>query len=249
MPQEDNPTFDQIWSTLSVINVNNYTEEKYSLTFLSWGFCWAILMKHFPQAQYKFDENEIHPDGSVTVYCTVTIGECSRSMHLPVMDNRMNAITSSSSGPPSSRDISDAKQRCLVKAIAMHGLGAYLYCGEKNPEGEVSEPQEDAEPETVPDTTQVENVAPPAPDTPSPVEEEVAGDDEDWLPEDQKAADHWVSVTLDFIKQHCDEESLKSLWEANKQTVIYIQDKYPDAYLKLQTGFKQQYAELSKEKT
>ena len=244
MPQANNPTFEKIWSTLSVINVNNYTEEKYGLTFLSWGFCWALLMKHFPQAQYKFDENEIHQAGSVTVYCTVAIGECSRSMHLPVMNHKMAAIQN-----PTARDISDTKMRCLVKAISMLGLGAYLYCGEKNPEGEVSEPQQDAEPDPVPDTTQVENVAPPAPDTPSPVEGEAVGDDEDWLPKDQKTADHWVKVTLDFIKQHCDEESLKSLWEANKQTVIYIQDKYPDAYTKLQTGFKQQYAELSKEKT
>ena len=113
----------------------------------------------------------------------------------------------------------------------------------------MSEPQQDAEPEAVPYATPVENVAPPAPDTPPPDEGEAADDDDDWLPENQKAADHWVSATLDFIKQHCDEESLKSLWEANKQTVIYIQDKYPDAYTKLQTGFKQQYAELSKEKT
>ena len=74
MPQTDSPSFKDVWSTLSVINVNDYTEEKFGLTFLSWGYCWAILMKHFPQAQYAFDENEIHPDGSVTVYCTVNIG-------------------------------------------------------------------------------------------------------------------------------------------------------------------------------
>ena len=249
MPQADNPTFEQIWSTLSVINVNNYTEEKFGLTFLSWGFCWAILMKHFPQAQYAFDENEIHPDGSVTVCCTVTIGECSRTMHLPVMDHKMNAISLASKAPPSSRDISDTKMRCLVKAISMHGLGAYLYCGEKAPADEGDGRQQPTEAEAVPDAVPAQAVGSPASETPSPDEGEAADDDDDWLPEDQKAADHWVSVTLDFIKQHCDEESLKSLWEANKQTVIYIQDKYPDAYAKLQTGFKQQYAELSKEKT
>jgi hypothetical protein len=243
MPQADNPTFEKIWSTLSVINVNNYTEEKYGLTFLSWGFCWALLMKHFPQAQYKFDDNEIHPDGSVTVYCTVSIGECSRSMHLPVMNHKMAAIQN-----PTARDISDAKQRCLVKAISMHGLGCYLYCGEKTPESEVSEPQQDAEPEKVPYAAPVENVAPPAPDKPSPVEGEAVGDDEDWLPKDQEAADYWVKVTLNFIKEHCDEDSLKGLWEVNKQIVIYIQDKYPDTYLKLQAGFKEKYAELSKSK-
>ena len=50
-------------------------------------------------------------------------------MWLPVMDNRNKSIAN-----PSSRDISDARMRCLVKAIAMHGLGAYIYAGEDLPQ-------------------------------------------------------------------------------------------------------------------
>jgi len=49
-------------------------------------------------------------------------------MWLPVMDNRNKAIVL-----PTARDISDARMRCLVKAIAMHGLGIYLYAGEDLP--------------------------------------------------------------------------------------------------------------------
>ena len=49
-------------------------------------------------------------------------------MWLPVMDNRNKAVPN-----PTSRDISDARMRCLVKAIAMHGLGAYIYAGEDLP--------------------------------------------------------------------------------------------------------------------
>jgi len=50
-------------------------------------------------------------------------------MWLPVMDNRNKAVPN-----PTSRDISDARMRCLVKAIAMHGLGAYIYAGEDLPQ-------------------------------------------------------------------------------------------------------------------
>ena len=114
-------THKEIWNTLSKINVNQYTEDKYGLTFLPWVYSWHLLQEHFPEAQYDFDPNEIHADGSVTVHCTVSIGSCARSMHLPVMDNKMKSQIQ-----PSSRDISDAKQRCLVKCIGMHGLGIYL---------------------------------------------------------------------------------------------------------------------------
>jgi len=52
-------------------------------------------------------------------------------MWLPVMDNRNNSIQN-----PTSRAISDQKMRCLVKAIAMHGLGHYIYAGEDLPKAE-----------------------------------------------------------------------------------------------------------------
>jgi len=45
------------------------------------------------------------------------------------MDNRNNAVMQ-----PNSRAISDTKMRCLVKAIAMFGLGSYIYAGEDLPQ-------------------------------------------------------------------------------------------------------------------
>jgi hypothetical protein len=117
------------WETLSQINVNDYTEKKGDLTFLPWAWAWKILMEHYPDAVYQFEPNEYHPDNSVTVYCTLTVEGITRPMWLPVMDNRNNAISK-----PTSRQISDTKMRCLVKAIAMFGLGSYIYAGEDLPE-------------------------------------------------------------------------------------------------------------------
>lgn len=117
------------WNTLSKINVNDYTEKKGNLTYLSWAWAWQKLMENYPEATYHFGDNEYHPDGSVTVHCTLTVDGITRPMWLPVMDNRNNAISQ-----PNSRQISDTKMRCLVKAISMFGLGSYIYAGEDLPQ-------------------------------------------------------------------------------------------------------------------
>ena len=118
-------TYKNIWETLSSVDCNKHTDKKGGLTYLSWAWAWGILMDHFPDATFEFGENENHADGSMTVHCTVTIGECKRSMWLPVMDYKNAAIKSANS-----RDISDNKMRCLTKALALFGLGHYIYAGE-----------------------------------------------------------------------------------------------------------------------
>ena len=41
-----NPTAKQIWDKLSKINVNELTEEKGGLTYLSWGHAWSFMMEN-----------------------------------------------------------------------------------------------------------------------------------------------------------------------------------------------------------
>jgi hypothetical protein len=64
------------------------------------------------------------------VHTSVTINGLRRDCLLPVMDNRNNAVKN-----PDARKVSDAIMRCMTKAIAMHGLGLYIYAGEDLPEG------------------------------------------------------------------------------------------------------------------
>lgn len=128
------------WETLSKINVNNHTEKRGNLTYLSWVWAWQKLMEHYPDSVYQFEPNEYHPDGSVTVHCTLTVEGVTRSMWLPVMDNRKNAIAQ-----PTSRQISDTKMRCLVKAISMFGLGSYIYAGEDLPQDNSTISEEQAQ--------------------------------------------------------------------------------------------------------
>src|SRR6185437_1946882 len=53
----------------------------------------------------------------------------SMTAQLPVMDHRNKAIAN-----PDAFAVNTAMQRCLAKAIALHGLGLYIYAGEDLPE-------------------------------------------------------------------------------------------------------------------
>ena len=124
----------RIWADLSPINVNDHVQKKGNLSYLSWTWAWSTLMSKYPESYYFFEDRKFD-DGSVEVTCVLTIhdGEESvtRSMWLPVMDHRNKSIIN-----PDSRAISDSKMRCLVKCLAMYGLGFYIYAGEDLPEAE-----------------------------------------------------------------------------------------------------------------
>lgn len=147
-------TYQQIWENLSAVNVSGMTEQKMGLTYLSWANAWGALMELYPQAEYEFHPYEADAAGFVEIWCTVTIGECKRSMWLPVMNNRNQAIPN-----PDARAISDTRMRCLVKCLAMFGLGHKIYCGE-----DVNPPEQPS----APPPQQQQRPAPPPPPKPQP---------------------------------------------------------------------------------
>ena len=126
----------EVWQTLSAINVNEFVEKKGNLSYLSWSWAWATLMKHYPESEFQFGDPVVYPDGTVEIRVAITIqsGEkrLTRECWLPVMDNRNLAVAN-----PDARKVSDAKMRCLVKCLALHGLGMYIYAGEDLPQAEV----------------------------------------------------------------------------------------------------------------
>ena len=123
-----------VWATLSAIDCSDHVEQKGKLTYLSWAWAWQKLMENYPDSTYEYAEPSSLENGTVEVSVTVTVQSVSHSMWLPVMDNRNKSISN-----PTTRDISDARMRCLVKAIAMHGLGIYIYAGEDLPESTKTE--------------------------------------------------------------------------------------------------------------
>jgi len=124
-------TFQDIYSTLSQVDLSKFTEKKMGLTYLSWANAWEVLMRHYPEALFRTLPSETFSDGTVEVWVEVTIGDHARTMWLPVMDNRNNSIPN-----PSSRAVSDARMRCLVKCLSLFGLGLYIYQGEDLPRKE-----------------------------------------------------------------------------------------------------------------
>lgn len=121
--------YKEIWDTLSKIDVNKHTEKKGNLTYLSWAWAWGVLMEHYPDASFAFADDEwCEHTNTVMVSCVVNIKGCTRSMWLPVMDYKNNAVEK-----PTARMVSDTRMRCLVKCLALYGLGFYIYAGEDIP--------------------------------------------------------------------------------------------------------------------
>lgn len=125
-----------VFEVLNAINVNEHTEKKNGLTYLSWAWAWAEVKKHFPDAQYTIYEDangmNYHTDGRTCwVKTGVTINGLEHIEYLPVMDYANKSIPVER---VTSFDVNKAIQRSLTKAVARHGLGLYIYAGEDLPE-------------------------------------------------------------------------------------------------------------------
>lgn len=118
------------------VNVNEKTEKKGNLTYLSWAWAWAEFKKLYPDATYevkKFDGLPYVHDKETgyMVYTSVTADGLTYEMWLPVMDARNKTLMNATMF-----DINKTIMRCLAKNLAMFGLGLYIYAGEDLPEDE-----------------------------------------------------------------------------------------------------------------
>lgn len=142
-------TFD----TLFEVNVNDHVEKKNGLSYLSWAYAWADIKKRYPNATYeikRFGENNLpyvyDQNTGYMVFTSVTIDDLTHEMWLPVMDSSNKAMKSApytyntkyKKGivveAATMFDINKTIMRCLVKNLAMFGLGLYIYAGEDLPE-------------------------------------------------------------------------------------------------------------------
>jgi len=132
------------FARLAAINVNDHVEKKQGLSYLPWAWAVEQLLRADPTATWEYRDCNGAPhlalaDGTAMVFCTVTAFGQSRTMQLPVMDHRNRAIVN-----PDAFAINTAMQRALVKCVALHGLGLYLYAGEDLPDGDA--PAEEVKP-------------------------------------------------------------------------------------------------------
>ncbi len=140
-----------VFKELNGLNVNDKVEKKQNLSYLSWAWAWARVKEKYPESTYK-----IWKDGSgnpytfneslgYMCYTTVTIENETLEMWLPVMNGANKAMRTEpytyttqygekEVEPATMFDINKTIMRCLVKNLAMFGLGLYLYSGEDLPE-------------------------------------------------------------------------------------------------------------------
>lgn len=135
---------DNYFNDLYGVNVNDHTEKKNNLTYLSWAWAWGEIKKRHPDATYTVYENadgwNYHTDGyTCWVKTGVTVNGIEHIEYLPVMDYKNKSIPAER---VTSYDVNKSIQRSLTKACARHGLGLYIYAGEDLPEEEAAEKQD-----------------------------------------------------------------------------------------------------------
>lgn len=157
---------ENIFEILSKINVNDKTENKNGLTYLSWAWAWQEFKKIYPEATYTIKRNEqgmpyIYDENlGYMVFTEVKVGELIHEMWLPVMDSANKAMKNrpytyqvreykygKATGNMIEKtveaatmfDINKTIMRCLTKNLAMFGLGLYIYAGEDLPEESVED--------------------------------------------------------------------------------------------------------------
>lgn len=132
-----------VFDTLYNVDVNEHTEQKGGLTYLSWAWAWKEVKQKYPDAEYIIYEREDEQYGAINYFTDgrtcwvktgVTIGGLEHIEYLPIMDFKNKSIPLEQ---VTSFDVNKTIQRSLTKAVARHGLGLYIYAGEDLPEGAV----------------------------------------------------------------------------------------------------------------
>jgi hypothetical protein len=128
MSDSNNNSFRRLFQT----DVSSHIERKGQFAYLSWPFAVAQLRLADPLASWEVKRFDGLPylvtELGVFVEVAVTVAGVTLSQIHPVLDSKNRPILA-----PSSFDINTSIQRCLVKAIALHGLGLSIYAGEDLP--------------------------------------------------------------------------------------------------------------------
>lgn len=218
-------------SDLLKINVNDHTEKKNGLTYLSWAWAWSKVLEIDPSANYEVQQFP-HPGnpnltlpyqdlgGSCMVWVKVMIFAKVIMVQLPVLDYRNKCISS-----PNAFDINTSIMRCLTKGIAMHGLGLYIYAGEDLPM--------ESEPVTVvvADRQTGEAVASVQMDT----------------GQDDANKKLFAESMMEYTSICKDVKGLNGYWKANQEQLDALKVSHPELYAQVRNRFAELKKQLSGE--
>ena len=221
-----------VYKILSSINVNDKTEKKEKLTYLSWAWAWGLLKENYPDAAYTVYENadgwNYFTDGRTCwVKTGVTINGQEYIEYLPVMDNRNRSIPVDK---VTSFDVNKTIQRSLTKACARHGLGLYIYAGEDLPDGE--EPPQNLQTATEVEQctehgkkTDSEPPTPPYDDLPFPMEDVDIAINREIEIKNILMSDEWWTGFVKYVKDTFGTDNLGKLNIEQYKTVRKLAEK------------------------
>ena len=223
---------------LASIDVGDKIEKKQNLSYLSWAWAVDHLMRHDPMANWTFHAPQMYGE-TMMVSCTVTAFGKPLTMHLPVMDHRNQAIKN-----PDAFAVNKNMMRCLVKAIACHGLGLYIYAGEDLPEGaEEEKPAPKAAPKPAAKPAEAK---PPA---------KIEGKTGPWqltVTTDPDADfQAWIGIVLDATRlalgQAANEKDVMDIFKVNRVIFDRLKADAPEDYTALMADFTKRKNEMKEQ--
>lgn len=123
------------FAELADIDVSQHIEKKGQFSYLSWPFAVQQLRLFDETATWEVIRHNglpfLETEQGFFVEVAVTVKGVTLSQIHPVLDGRNKPLLA-----PNAFDINTSIQRCLVKAIALHGLGLSVYAGEDLPSGD-----------------------------------------------------------------------------------------------------------------
>jgi hypothetical protein len=223
------------------LNVNEHTEKKNGLTYLSWAWAWAEALKADPAASFEvqtFHDAQgvempyMNVNGTGMVWVMVTMFNKPMTCMLPIMNHRNQPIQS-----PDAFQVNTAIMRCMTKALALHGLGLYIYSGDDLP-------QSDDAPTTMGELTKKED----APKYEKILAKTAPKADESLDNSDasrQLFADGMVEYTT-----HCTTVAgLNSYWKSNQLQLDSLKVTHPDLYQQVLSKFQELKKQFSEGET
>jgi len=156
------------------------------------------------------------PDGTTEVVTRITIDNLVREMRLPVMDYKNNPVVN-----PHARQVSDNAMRCLVKCVAMFGLGISVFTGMAD--------------ETLPDAEKDEQPV----GKKTPVKKDEAVKEETPVEAEQVFDEGWANVFVEGAMKLIDgglyesRDQLVDFYKSNSEAIGVLKDKFPEQKDKL----------------
>jgi hypothetical protein len=220
------------------LNVNDHVEKKNNLSYLSWAWAWAEALKADPTATFHVESYDIDGktqcymdvNGTAMVWVRVTMFGKPMTCMLPVMNSKNEPISiegrtfkdkygKDKTEKVDAFNVNSAIMRCMTKALALHGLGLYIYAGEDLPEEDGDKkPEVKAEKKVEEKTTK-------APKTDADIE-------------------LFAKSVIEYVVLSKTTSGLKSYWVANQEQLDELKAKRPELYATVVESFKAAKAAL-----